>query len=314
MRGGPKHISHAATLEVGMKGWIMDGIAREAAASISLDTSILYTPTRRIHLMNVNRLWDIYRLKKFSSILFMHFRPFFRFCDNLQGKHLRVFITHIDPDKSFDNREIELLNRSERIIFQNRQVLESAVLSGLSPDKCLIGHGAVSDKEFFPSNVLNDSSYILISGECKPRKNPNLLLNVILHNPDLQFLIHGKGWDQFFKNQIPKNLSLTYFDRARHPELVRNASALLSLSLNEGGPFPVLEALASGTPVISTRTGFASEVVSKDAGIVLGSRPDVEEISSAIRSTMSLKTRVFDKNLLPVGHDWKTFARTLYLS
>jgi len=305
---------YSTILEIGMKGWIMDGIAREAAHSISLNNSILYLPTRRMHLFNPNRLRDMRQLKHYDSILFMHYRPYFRYFEELQGKNLRVFITHVDSDKSFGPREIWALNQAQKVIFQNRFMLECAVSLGLSLEKCLVGHGGVSEKEFFPSKSRNVPNFILISGECKPRKNPELIHEVILYNPKLHFKIHGRGWENFFKNRKPDNLELLTFDKSRHPKLMRSASLLLSLALNEGGPFPILEALASGTPVVCSRTGFATEVVSKDSGFVLSKDPSLEEIADAIWRGIQLKQRVFMRNLLPMGHDWKSFAKTLYLS
>jgi glycosyltransferase involved in cell wall biosynthesis len=129
----------------------------------------------------------------------------------------------------------------------------------------------------------------------------------------LHFVIHGRGWEEFFKNNKPSNLDLLPFDKIRHPDLMRNASLSLSLSKNEGGPFPLLEALASGTPVVCSRTGFATEVVSNESGVVLSAEPTLKEIKSAMRKVIFLKQKVYNQNLLPPGHDWKSFAQTLYM-
>jgi len=42
---------------------------------------------------------------------------------------------------------------------------------------------------------------------------------------------------------------------------MRDASVFLSNSWFVGGPFPVLEALASGMPALATNTGFALDLI-----------------------------------------------------
>jgi glycosyltransferase involved in cell wall biosynthesis len=209
---------------------------------------------------------------------------------------------------------VNVLNKAQRLIFQNQFVRDYLVSLGVKPEICLISHGAVSEKIFFPSQNRPSTNYILISGEYKPRKNPELVRNVILANQNLPFILHGDGWDSFFAGALPRNLVLHPFDKLRQPKLVREASLLLSLSLNEGGPFPVLEALASGTPVVCTNTGFARELVSEDSGVVLSDSPSIHQISQAIRVGIALKQKNWSRNLLPIGHDWETFGRSLYLS
>jgi len=298
---------------MGMKGWIIDGIAKESASSILLKNSRVYIATRRQHYFNPMRLLDFYRLQNSNDLLFMHFRPFFRFCESISARNVRVFITHLDSERSLGSKEVAMLNQAQRLIFQNRAVLDFAVSKGVSSSICLVGHGAVSERDFYPSENIPSSRYVLISGECKPRKNPKLVEEVILDNPDLHFVIHGRGWEEFFKKNKPSNLDLLPFDKIRHPDLMRNASLSLSLSKNEGGPFPLLEALASGTPVVCSRTGFATEIVANESGVVLSAEPTLKEIKSAMRKVIFLKQKVYNQNLLPPGHDWKSFAQTLYM-
>lgn len=300
-------------LEVGMKGWVLDGIAKEAAAALALKSSRLYLATRLHHHINVRRAFAIRLLRKSDVILFLHFRPFFRVIERLPNSNVRVFITHLDSKEQFGEREIRLLNKASRVIFQNKAVLDYAVELGLSREKCLVGHGAVSEKVFYPLIQLPRKRYVLISGECKPRKNPELVVEVIRANPDIAFLVHGKGWDDYISNRGLRNVELQEFDLARQADLMREASAFMSLSSNEGGPFPVIEALASGTPVISTQTGFAPELVSKESGMVLSKTPTLDEISLAIRHAIMQKEVVLGKNLLPRGHDWNSFAEVLFL-
>lgn len=311
---GSEDLHFTTVVEMGMRGWIIDGIAKEAAESIKLSNSRVYLPTRTIHRMNPKISWEYYRLINSQDILFMHFRSFFQCYSRVSASNIRVFITHVDSKSSFDSMQVNTLNKARRLIFQNQSVRDYVVSMGVNPEICLISHGAVSDKIFFPSQTPPSTNYILISGEYKPRKNPELIRNVILANQDLPFILHGDGWDSYFDGAIPRNLVLLPFNKLRQPKLMREARLLLSLSLNEGGPFPVLEALASGTPVVCTNTGFAPELVLEDSGVVLSNSPSIHQISQALKVGIALKENNWARNLLPIGHDWETFGRALYLS
>jgi glycosyltransferase involved in cell wall biosynthesis len=56
----------------------------------------------------------------------------------------------------------------------------------------------------------------------------------------------------------------------------------LVTSRQEGGPKSVLEAMASGVPVVTTRVGQAAEIVSNDDNGLLADVDDVEALSAAI--------------------------------
>lgn len=60
------------------------------------------------------------------------------------------------------------------------------------------------------------------------------------------------------------------------PMLYRAADAYLSTTHQDACPHAVLEALASGLPVIYAGTGGVPELVGKDAGVALGCREDFE--------------------------------------
>lgn len=302
-----------SVLERGMRGWILDAIAHEAAESLPLNNRRIYLPTRRAHYLNTSQLLDFYRLRNASNVLFMHFRPYFSYSGLLSAKNIRIFITHIESETSFGPNEVRKLNSAQRLIFQNKTIMNYAISVGVLPEKCLIGHGAISQQDFYPSSASPSGDYVLITGDFKLRKNPILIRKVIAENPDLQFIIHGRGWETNFKEYTYRNLKLLQFERRRHPELMRKAGVLLSISLNEGGPFPILEALASGTPVVCSATGFSKEVVTSRSGVVLAEDPHLDDISEAVRATIQLKKKVYNKNMLPPGHDWPTFAKTLYL-
>ena len=69
------------------------------------------------------------------------------------------------------------------------------------------------------------------------------------------------------------------------PELYRAAEALVFPSLYEGFGLPALEAMACGTPVITSKTSSLPEVVG-DAAVLIDPA-NVDELAGAITHVMS---------------------------
>ena len=142
---------------------------------------------------------------------------------------------------------------------------------------------------------------ILIVGSEQPngRKRSWLLLE-LAWKYDLtpyHFNIIGTGWEDVVEKLKNLGVSVTHRPTVDHDALqtaYHTSDALLVTGLREGGPLPVLEALASGIPVISPNYGFAAElgrvvlITSYDDVITLYSRLNelvkpVEDRVSAVR-------------------------------
>ena len=70
-------------------------------------------------------------------------------------------------------------------------------------------------------------------------------------------------------------------------QYMQAADMLCMSSENEGVPNVILEAFASGLPVVSTNVGGISEVLTNDTLGKLVSRGDLEGLVSAIRAVLS---------------------------
>jgi glycosyltransferase involved in cell wall biosynthesis len=82
--------------------------------------------------------------------------------------------------------------------------------------------------------------------------------------------------------------------------MLANASVLCAPSSHEGFGLTVLEAMASGTPVVAARRGALPEVVGSGGVLV---EPTVEEVTSGLR-------RILDGDLA----QWRVAARTQALN
>ncbi len=135
-----------------------------------------------------------------------------------------------------------------------------------------------------------DRPYLLMVGTLEPRKNIPFLVEVFerLGDFDGDLVIAGmRGWK--FEPILARMAASSRADRIRHldyvtdeqlPALYAGAEALVFPSLYEGFGFPPLEAMACGTPVVSSRGGSLPEVLGEAAEYVEGFR--AEEWAAAV--------------------------------
>ena len=122
--------------------------------------------------------------------------------------------------------------------------------------------------------------YLLYVGTLEPRKNlPRTLrafARVAASHPDARLVLVGqRGWDYedvLREAQTPalrdRVLMLGYVREEHLPLLYTHATAFVYPSLYEGFGFPVVEAMACGTPVLTSRSSSLSEIAEGAALVV----------------------------------------------
>ena len=73
-----------------------------------------------------------------------------------------------------------------------------------------------------------------------------------------------------------------------------------------------MEALASGTPVVASKTGWNPELINETNGILIDDIRSTKEIGSAIGKAFLLKIAKMNEDLLPKNYDWASVGRSLY--
>ncbi len=134
--------------------------------------------------------------------------------------------------------------------------------------------------------------FIAFSGTIEPRKNLPSLVEAyarIAHaEPDLRLVLAGgNGWgadavrDAIASSGVATRIQRTgYLDDATLTALFRQAIAVVYPSLEEGFGLPALEALACGTPLVSTR-GSAIEEMVGDAALLV-TPGDVDALAESL--------------------------------
>lgn len=151
--------------------------------------------------------------------------------------------------------------------------------------------------------------YLLHVGTINPRKNLEFLIKVFAKVrtkfPNLQLVISGKkGWYYEGLFNLVEKLGLKnkvlftdYISDSELPYLYAGAKIFVFPSLYEGFGLPPLEAIQSGTPVISSNTSSMPEVVGK-AGILL---PPNDERLWVEKITQLLQNRNLQQELIAKG-------------
>lgn len=171
-----------------------------------------------------------------------------------------------------------LLKQSQRIICVSEYTKQDVVANyGLNPAKIDVVHNGYAQDLFFPqpdSQVLQKyglDKYLLYVGDMRFYKNLSRCLVAFDRLPlkDLQFVITGKK-DNFFYPEVERQASrlsakeriifLDYVPTADLPSLYSMAQCLIFASLYEGFGLPVLEAMACGCPVITSKVTSIPEV------------------------------------------------------
>jgi phosphatidylinositol alpha-1,6-mannosyltransferase len=136
-------------------------------------------------------------------------------------------------------------------------------------------YNGVDTKTFFPSEKPLNSEVIkiLCVGRLIERKGQHHLLRSfsdLLHKCNLQLKLILVGTGDMRERLISLALNLgvekhvefkEFIDRERMPEVYRQADIFVLPSQNEGMSIALLEAMASGLPVIVTNTGGTEELV-----------------------------------------------------
>jgi glycosyltransferase involved in cell wall biosynthesis len=148
---------------------------------------------------------------------------------------------------------------------------------GLSPDRVVVTPNGIDD-DLTPEGAVPDRPpYLLFVGGLQRRKDPVTAVRALAQVPDdLELVIVGpdRGEGPAVR-RAAEELGiadrvhvLDYVSREELLGLYRGAVALVFPSRYEGFGLPVLEAMASGTPVVAAATTAIPEVVG-DAGILV---------------------------------------------
>jgi len=307
-------------MDIEFKNWILGGVIREARMLTENDINIRYISTsRRKQPFSyvVSRYLKKIKVNKHDLIVNQGTLNYFLSAGMISKADLpgiRCHFTHDTEENLTKSGLIEILKSIRQVLVLNKSDYSMLRNLGVEEKRLRIIYGAVDRKLFHPARNSDYQDFVLITGDCKGRKNPGKVLEVVSYNPDLNFIICGRYWKKFISKLETQyqNLTVLDFSMGQNALLMREASAYMTLSLQEGGPFPVLEALASGTPVLSTPVGWVPEIVNQQNGRIVAHSSSVKEISDQLRECLGMKEHTWADDLLNGKYTWQELSEEFF--
>jgi glycosyltransferase involved in cell wall biosynthesis len=187
-----------------------------------------------------------------------------------------------------------VLRAARRVIavseFTRRELIE---LLDLPAAKIRVVPNAVED-EFTRDGPSAEGEYVLAVGTLEPRKNLHRLVEAV-RRTDVELRVVGaRGWGgvEIAGNGVRWLGEVTDTELAR---LYRGALCVAYPSLYEGFGIPVLEAMACGVPVVTTR-GTAMEEVADGAAVLVDAQ-DPAAIAAGIERAAAERDRLVARGL-----------------
>lgn len=143
-------------------------------------------------------------------------------------------------------------------------------------------------------NQSEATQFILFAGRLHPQKDPILLIRSLaaLNMPNIHLLVAGDGElaDEVRSEISSLHLSqqvtmLSSVEQEKLADLHRVSSVCILTSIYEGLPLVVLEALACGTPIVTTQAGDTPNFLTSDSGVVAKERTP-EAITKALEKVL----------------------------
>ena len=205
-------------------------------------------------------------------------------------------LAFLDHPEQFTGHGARLMTRSLRaidrradlVICSSRSTVERCITAGLAADRLRhvplgVDIAAVDDAdvERIRRRYRLPAEFILFVGTLEPRKNLPRLVEAVDRVGDLPLVVVGmNGWGEQPALDGPRSLLIGFVPDEDLAPLYAAATVFAYPSEREGFGLPILEAMAQGTPVVTSR-GTSTEEVAGGAAVLVDPF-DVEAIAAGL--------------------------------
>jgi glycosyltransferase involved in cell wall biosynthesis len=214
--------------------------------------------------------------------------------------------------------EKHLLPRAGVVVAVSEQVGRDLAAQGLPPGSVRVIPNGVDLDEFHPGpedrralGLPTEVPLAAFAGDLRtPRKNLDTVLRALAEVPALHLAVAGAADGSPFPalaEALGVNARVHFLGfRDDVPALMRAADLFVFPSRYEACALVLLEAMASGLPVVTARTTGGAELVCDDCGVVLDDPDDAERLAGALRRLVGSPAR-----RRAMGQQARAQARTL---
>lgn len=194
------------------------------------------------------------------------------------------------------NREKAAYREAQAVVAVSEQVRQELLAIGVRDDHIHVILNGVDLDEFHPGNEEHalpglqlDTPIALFAGDIRTtRKNLDTVLRALADVPALRLIVAGRTEGSPFPKMAEKlgvagRVQFLGFRRDM-AELMRGADFFVFPSRYEACSLVLLEAMASGLPVITARTAGGAEVITPDCGVVLSDPDDAAALANAMQA------------------------------
>lgn len=195
--------------------------------------------------------------------------------------------------------EKKSFNKSKIIVAVSNKVKNELIQIGVAKEKIKIILNGVDTNEFFPKKVNRKYLKIpdkvplaLFIGDIKTkRKNLDTVLKALKYVPNLNLIVVGDTKNSPYirlteKLKLTKKVHFLGY-RKDVSNIMQAVDFFVFPSRYETAGLVVLEAMASGLPIITAKTVGCSEIITPECGIILGNPNDIKALAKTMNELMN---------------------------
>jgi glycosyltransferase involved in cell wall biosynthesis len=268
------------------KEWIFGAKVRRLSKFSSLKASTYFH----------NKLKNLPKADGYYFIYQNYFCRCIRSTPSILKRKTVVMFTHPNWTKKYSKAHvIWCLKKADFVICLNSDVKRYLVKSGLQEHKLKVLHIATSSN-FFQFHE-RGSGYVGFCSAYHPRKNPDLIYEIVKNMPNCSFLLLGQNWHKYEKfNQLIALANFKYYDSEpyeNYPSFYEKMDVFVTPSILEGGPVPLLESMMSNCVPVASKTGFAPDIITHGInGFLFDIDADYKTVVPLIKQALTVKANI----------------------
>jgi glycosyltransferase involved in cell wall biosynthesis len=218
--------------------------------------------------------------------------------------------------------------RARVVVAVSHRVKRELIDTGVNPNSIRVIPNGVNTEEFKPASVshrdlgLPDGQLALFIGDIRtPRKNLDTLLRAWIDVRDASLLVVGDTAGSPYPRlaaELGLTASVRFLGFRRDvPQLMQAADLFVFPSRYEACSLVLLEAAASGLPVVAAQTTGGTELLNRDSSVLLDDPEDHEQLATVLNRLLKTPTELErmgrEARRVALANSWHVMAQQ-YLS